>query len=128
MQCFNRVGHKDNIVREKAFEFAVRIVKLNKFLVKEKTEFVLSKQILRSGTSVGANIEEADNAISKKDFSSRISIAYKEAKETKYWLRLLKATDYISEEQSSSLLVDCDEICRLLFSILKTSRLTQQTK
>ncbi|MBI5464947.1 MAG: four helix bundle protein [Ignavibacteriales bacterium] len=122
------MGHKDNIVREKAFEFAVRIVKLNKFLVKEKTEFVLSKQILRSGTSVGANIEEADNAISKKDFSSRISIAYKEAKETKYWLRLLKATDYISEEQSSSLLVDCDEICRLLFSILKTSRLTQQTK
>jgi len=75
------MGGKKNVVREKSFEFAVRIVKLYKFLV-EKKEFVLAKQILRSGTSVGANVEEADSAISRKDFSSKVSIAYKEAKET----------------------------------------------
>lgn len=119
---------KQNIVREKSFAFAVRIVKLYKFLSSEKKGFVLSKQILRSGTSVGANIEEADNAISRKDFSSKISIAYKEAKETHYWLRLLKETKYVDEEQFGSLIKDCDEICKLLFAILRTSRINGRTK
>ena len=118
---------KNNVVREKSFSFAVRVVKVYKYLT-SKNEYVLSKQLLRSGTSVGANIEEADNAISKKDFSSKISIAYKEAKETHYWLRLLEATDYINRKQFDSLIKDCDEICKLLFSILKTSRINVSDK
>jgi four helix bundle protein len=120
------MGRKDNVVREKAFAFAVRIVRLHKYLVNDQREFVLSKQILRSGTSVGANIEEADNAISKRDFSSKISIAYKEAKETHYWLRLLHASEYISKSQFDSMLIDCEELCKLLFAILRTSRLNAE--
>lgn len=122
------MSQKQNIVREKSFAFAVRVVKLYQFLSSEKKEFVLSKQILRSGTSVGANVEEADNAISKKDFSSKISIAYKEAKETHYWLRLLNETKYIDQKQFDSLINDCNEICKLLFAILKTSRIDGQAK
>jgi four helix bundle protein len=101
----------------------VRIVKLYQYLCKEKYEFVLSKQILRSGTSIGANVEEADGGISKSDFSNKISISYKEAKETHYWLRLLKETNYLSENLFNSLIQDCNEICKILFSILKTSRI-----
>jgi four helix bundle protein len=115
-------GKKENIIQIKSFQFAVRIVRLYQFLVKQKNEFVLSKQILRSGTSIGANVEEADGAISKREFSNKISISYKEAKETHYWLRLLHATDYISQSEYESLLNDCNEICRLLCSILRTSR------
>ncbi len=117
------MGRKENVVREKAFDFAVRVVKLYKFLVNEKSEYILSKQILRGGTSIGANVEEADSAISKPDFSSKISIAYKEAKETHYWLRLLKATEFITRSQFDSMSKDCEELCKVLFSILKTSRL-----
>jgi four helix bundle protein len=115
-------GKKENIIQIKSFQFAVRMVRLYQFLVKQKNEFVLSKQILRSGTSIGANVEEADGAISKREFSNKISISYKEAKETHYWLRLLHATDYISQSKYESLLNDCNEICRLLCSILRTSR------
>jgi four helix bundle protein len=114
---------KDSIVREKAFAFAVRITKLYQILSAEKREFVLSKQILRSDTSIGANIEEADDAISKKEFINKMSIAYKEARETHYWLRLLKATEYISEDQFNPISLECEELCRLLFSIIRTSRL-----
>jgi four helix bundle protein len=114
---------KESIVREKAFKFAIRIVKLYQFLSTEKKEFVLSKQILRSGTSIGANIEEADGAISKKEFSNKISIAYKEARETSYWLRLLNATDFIEKHLFDSLAADCDELCRLLFAIIRTTRI-----
>jgi four helix bundle protein len=114
---------KESIVREKAFVFAIRIVKLYKFLSTEKKEFVLSKQILRSGTSIGANIEEADGAISKKEFSNKISIAYKEARETSYWLRLLEATDFIEKRLFESLETDCEELCKLLFAIIRTTRI-----
>jgi len=116
------MGKKENVVREKSFAFAMRIVETYRLLVKTKKEFVIAKQMLRSGTSIGANVEEADNAISKADFSSKISIAYKEAKETHYWLRLLTLTGYLEGNLSNAILNDCEELCRLLCSILKTSR------
>ncbi len=111
---------KNNIIQEKSFAFAVRIVNLYKYLINEKKEFVLSKQLLRSGTSIGANIEESIGGQSDKDFISKISISYKEARETIYWLKLLQATDFLTQEQANSLLNDADEICRILASIQKT--------
>ena len=110
----------NNIIQEKTFAFAIRIVNLNKFLTKEKNEFVLSKQILRSGTSIGANVEEAIGGQSSADFYSKLTIAYKEARETAYWLRLLSATNYLSEVESKSLLNDVDEICKIIGSIQVT--------
>ena len=89
---------KDNVTYQKAYTFAIRIVKAYQYLCEDKKEYVLSKQMLRSGTSIGANTAEANGAISEADFSSKISIAYKECLETKYWLSLLKDTDYISEK------------------------------
>ena len=89
---------KENALSEKSYRFAVRIVKAYQFLSSEKREFVLSKQLLRSGTSIGANVAEANGAISKADFSSKVSIAYKECLETKYWLSLLKDTNFITEK------------------------------
>jgi len=112
---------KYNILQEKSFAFAVRIVKLYKYLCEEKKEFVLSKQVLRSGTSIGANIEEAIGGQSDKDFLSKISISYKEARETIYWLKLLLATDYILPEQAESMLHDADEICKILAKIKITT-------
>jgi len=108
---------QDNIIQEKSFAFAVRIVNLYKFLCEEKKEFVLSKQILRCGTSIGANVEESIGGQSDKDFLSKISIAYKEARETIYWLKLLLATNYLSKEQADSLLNDTEEICKILGKI-----------
>ena len=116
---------RENVVKEKSFKFAVRIVNLYKYLVDEKREFVLSKQILRSGTAIGANIEEADGGISKADLSHKISIAYKESKETHYWLRLLNETKYLDRSSFDSMMTDCNEICKLLFSILKTTRMNK---
>ena len=113
---------KDNIILEKSFEFAVRIINLYKYLSFKLNEKVLSKQILRSGTSIGANIEEAIGSISEKEFLMKITIAYKEARETKYWLRLLKRTDFISEEEFKSLANDNDEILKILCSIQITLR------
>ncbi|HPE34998.1 MAG TPA: four helix bundle protein [Bacteroidales bacterium] len=101
---------KDNVVRDKSFALAIRIVNVYKYLQQEKKEYVLSKQLLRSGTSVGANIEESIGGQSDKDFVSKISIAYKEARETIYWLKLLQATDYLSEQETISLLNDTEEI------------------
>lgn len=112
----------DNIIENKSFDFAVRIVKLYKFLYEQKKEFTLSKQLLRSGTSIGANITEAQQAQSKADFVSKISIALKEASETKYWIKLLQATDYLSATESNSILSDCVEIEKILVSIIKTSK------
>jgi four helix bundle protein len=103
-------------------------VRLSKRLAEEQREYVLSRQILKSGASIGAYIEEADGAISRKEFSSKISIAYKEVKETHYWLRLLHESDYLSAQEFESLITDCDELCKLLFSILKTSRLKETQK
>jgi four helix bundle protein len=116
---------KDNVTYEKAYRFAIRIVNAYKHLCNDKKEFVLSKQMLRSGTSVGANITEANGAISEADFSNKISIAYKECLETKYWLSLLKDTDYLNEKTFQSIYQDADELAKILFSILKKTRINK---
>ena len=112
----------ENIIEKKSFDFAIRIVRLYKFLCDKKKEFVLSKQLLRSGTSIGANVAEAQQAQSKADFISKISIALKETTETKYWLRLLNATDYLSDIEIKTILADCVEIEKILTTILKSSK------
>ena len=117
---------KKNIVLEKSFKFAKRIIGLYKYLINEKKEYILSKQILKSVTSIGANVEEADGGISKSDFSNKISIAYKEAKETSYWLRLLFETDYIEKKIFDSLINDCEELQKILFTILKRTRIKEK--
>lgn len=113
----------DNIIVDKSFNFAVRIVNLYKYLKSSKDESVLSKQILRSGTSVGANINEAICGISKKDFLSKMYIAYKEILETVYWIRLLYKTDYLTEIEYNSILEEANEISKILSSITKTTRI-----
>lgn len=113
---------KDNLIKDKSLNFAVRIVNLYKFLVSEQKEFVMSKQILRSGTSVGANIREAEQAQSRADFIHKLSIALKEANETEYWLELLIRTDFITQEQYESINNDSIEINKILISIIKTTK------
>lgn len=115
---------KDNIILDKSFNLAVRIVKLYQYLGAEKKEYVLSKQLLRSGTSIGANINEAQAGQSKNDFISKMSIASKEARETKYWIDLLTKTDYLNEKDShvKSLKIEIEEIIKLLTSIVKSSQ------
>ena len=113
---------KDNIIQTKTFEFAVRIINLYKFLSTEKKEFVVSKQVLRSGTSIGANVEEAIGGQSKNDFSAKLAIAYKEARETKFWLRLLHATGYIENQMFESLMNDMEEILRIIEKKKKTMK------
>lgn len=111
---------KENVIQTKSYEFALKVVQLYKYLVKEKQEYVLSKQVLRSGTSIGANIEEAIGGQSKKDFFAKITIAYKEARETHYWIRLLKDSDYLTEKEAKSLLENCDELLRIIGKIQTT--------
>ena len=108
-----------NIIKQKSFSFAIRIVRLNQFLCSEKKEFVISKQLLRSGTSIGANVFESGRAVSAKDFISKIGIAQKEADETLYWIELLYATDYLTYTQYISLKEDCEELIRILMAISK---------
>lgn len=115
--------HKSNPVEEKSFRFAVRILNLYKYLRSGKKEFVISKQVLRSGTSIGANIAEAQEAQSKADFVSKMGIALKECAETDYWLRLLKEGGYLSRDEYHSISSDCREIKRKLVSIVKTARI-----
>jgi four helix bundle protein len=110
----------DNLIRDKSFAFAVRAVKLFKYLTEEKREYILSKQFLRSATSVGANVEESIGGQSDRDFLSKLSIAYKEARETMYWLRLLHATDYLSKVEAESMLNDAEELCKILGKIQVT--------
>ena len=110
----------DNLVQQKSYAFAIRIIKLSQYLVNERHEFVLSKQVLRSGTSIGANIEEAIGGHSKKDFFAKLSIAYKETRETHYWLRLLKDTGFIDAKLAESLLKDCNELLKIIGTIRKT--------
>ena len=110
-----------NIIAEKSYTFALRIVKLSKLLIEEKNEFVLSKQILRSGTSIGANIEEAIGSQSRKEFRAKMSIAYKEVRETHFWLRLLTDSNYLEANLSRSLLADCEELGRIVGKILSTT-------
>ena len=112
----------EQTVERKSFFFAVRIVKLSKHLNTAKKEFVLSKQLLRAGTSIGANIAEAEQAQSKADFVSKMNIALKEAVETNYWLRLLQATDYLSETEFTSIHSDCRELEKMLTAIVNSSK------
>jgi len=111
---------KENIIQEKTYKFAIRMVNLYKYLIDEKKEYVISKQILRAGTSIGANVEEAIGGQSKNDFISKMSIAYKEAGETHYWLRILKDTNFISVVQFQSLEKNINEILKIITSIQKT--------
>jgi four helix bundle protein len=113
---------KQNLIKEKSYRFSIRIINLYKFLRSDKHEYVLSKQILRCRTSIGANIEEALGGISKKDFIAKLQISYKEARETHYWLRLLKDTEFIEDKMFQSLICDCEEILKLLSKILETSK------
>ncbi|MBQ2838356.1 MAG: four helix bundle protein [Muribaculaceae bacterium] len=112
---------KENIIETKSFAFAIRIINLYKFLCETKHEHILSKQILRCGTSIGANVKEAERGQSRADFGAKMSIALKEANETEYWLQLLFATNYISQEQAQSIISDCEELIKLLVSITKTT-------
>lgn len=112
---------KENIILTKSFDFAVRIVRLYQFLTQKQNEHVLAKQILRCGTSIGANINEAQQGQSKKDFLAKMNISLKECTETKYWLNLLAATDYIDIKQKNSIMGDCIEIEKLLTTIVKTT-------
>jgi four helix bundle protein len=109
-----------SILKEKSYHFALRIVNLYKFIVADKREYVLSKQILRSGTSIGANVEEAGQGQSKADFAHKLSIAQKEAFETGYWLRLLRDTKYLTGAQADSLITDCIELQKMLTASIKT--------
>jgi len=113
---------KDNILLDKSFAFAVRVINAYKYLAEEKREFVMSKQFLRSGTAIGAKSEEAIGGQSRVDFISKLSIAYKEARETKYWIRLLRATDYFDESQAASLLKDNEELLKLIGKIQITGK------
>lgn len=113
---------KNNIIINKTYAFSIRIVNLYKYMVTVNKEFVLSKQILKSGTSIGANAEEAIGGISRKDFIAKLSISYKEARETHYWLRLLNDTGYINNKLFESLVKDCNEILKILYSIIKSSK------
>ena len=112
---------KDNIIKARTYSFALAIVKLYKQITEENKEYVLSKQLLRRGTSIGANVTEADAAISRADFSAKISIAYKEAMETGYWLNLLHDSKFISTSDFNKMYEDCTAICKILFAILKSS-------
>ena len=113
---------KPSVLRERSYAFALRIVKLYKHLSEEKREFVLSKQVLRSGTSIGANIAEATQAQSKADFVHKLSIAHKESFETEYWLTLLRDSEYLTDVQADSLIDDCCELQRMLTSSIKTAK------
>jgi four helix bundle protein len=113
---------KENIIKKKSFDFALRIVKLYQHLTETKREFVLSKQLLRSATAIGALVRESEHAESKADFIHKLSIALKEANESDYWIELLHRSGYVSESEYQSLFSDLDEIIRLLVSIIKTSK------
>lgn len=116
------MNEKDNIVKSKSFQFAVRVVNLYKLLIADKKEFVLSKQFLRSGTSVGANVREAINAQSSADFIHKLSISQKECDETLYWLELMKETNYINEKEFESMHNDAVEILKIIRSIIITTK------
>ena len=118
----------ENVILNKSKIFAVRIIKLYQFLISTHNEYVLSKQLLRSGTSIGANVKEAIRGQSKPDFHAKICIALKEASESEYWLELLFKTGYITEKQFQSINSDCSELIKLLMSIAKTTQQTLKTQ
>ena len=112
----------ENVIQEKSYAFAIRIVKLYRYLTEKKNEYVLSKQVLRSGTSIGANIEEGIGGQTEKDFFAKLNVAYKEARETHYWLRILRDTNYLSDRESKAILGNCDELLKIIGSIIKTMK------
>lgn len=113
----------ENVLVQKSFEFGIRIVKSYKILsTRDKSIYPIYKQLLRSGTSIGANVAEAQSAFSKKEFISKLGISLKEARESEYWLRLLKETEYLHENEYKSLFKDCQELIKLLTAIIKTSK------
>ncbi len=114
----------ENVLQQKSFAFAIRIVNAYKYIIKQHGEYVLSKQLLRCGTSIGANVEESIGAQSKADFISKLSIAYKETRETIYWIRLLQETGYIEKEQEISLLNDAEELAKIIGKIQITLKAT----
>ena len=123
MKVLEPLVNYSSILYQKAFGFSIRIVKLYKYLLqKEKSFEPLYKQLLRSGTSIGANVSEAQSAPTKKDFINKLSISLKESRETEYWIRLLKETEIINQQEHGSLIKDCDELERLLTSSIKTAR------
>ncbi|MBL7128293.1 MAG: four helix bundle protein [Ignavibacteria bacterium] len=111
---------KDNMLKTKSYEFALRIIKLYEHLKEKNVDYVLAKQVLRSGTSIGANVEEALGGQSKKDFSAKLYIAYKEARETNYWIRILKDSNYLELKLANSLIKDCEEIQKIIAKIQLT--------
>ena len=113
---------KESVLREKSYKFALRVVNLNKFLREDKKEFVLSKQILRAGTSIGANVVEGSRAESIADFSHKLSVSLKESFGTEYWLNLLRDTEYISTKQAESLIAVCQELQKILTASIKTAK------
>src|SRR5665647_1612637 len=117
-----------NLIQEKSFDFAVRIVNVYKFLSFEKKEFVLSKQVVKCGTSIGANVEEAIGAQSKADFLAKLSISYKEARETNYWIRLLNKTNYLPDNEAENLLLEIETLKRILAKIRLTTLSRLQIK
>jgi len=116
---------KPNQVKDKSYQFALRIIRLCKQVREKHKEYHVTGQLLRSGTSIGANVEEANAGQSKKDFTAKMSIASKEARESHYWIRLLTDSDYLEKDMAKSVLSDCDELIRLLTSIVKTAQARQ---
>lgn len=117
---------EESVLKAKSYKFAIRIVKLNQFLQKNEKEFILSKQLLRSGTAIGALIREAEFGQSKADFVSKMSISLKEANETDYWLNLLKDTGYLNEKMFESISEDCIELIKILVATVKTAKNTEK--
>jgi four helix bundle protein len=118
----------ENIIQTKSYQFAVKTVNLCRKLMDERKEYILAKQLLRSGTSIGANIEEAIGGHSEKDFLAKLTIAYKEARESKYWLNLLRDTNYLTPDEAQDLLNDLEEILRIIGSIQKTLKSKQESR
>ena len=113
---------EDNIIATKSYAFAVRCVNLYKYLCEVKNDYTIGRQLMRSGTSIGANVKEATRGVSKADFTAKMSISLKEASESEFWIELLRDTGYITEQQADSMLQDCQELLKLLMSIIKTSK------
>ena len=113
---------EENIIVIKSYAFAVRCVNLYKYLCEVKNDYIIGRQLMRSGTSIGANVKEATRGVSKADFTAKMSISLKEASESEFWIELLRDTDYITTEQAESMLADCQELLKLLMTIVKTSK------
>lgn len=119
---------KENILYEKSFKFSINVINLYKYITENKKEYIISKQMLRSGTGIGANVKEGIVAQSKKDFLAKMYISLKEASETEYWLELLRRTNYIDDEMFHSIFNDCKEINRILYATVRTTKEKLQNK